>query len=442
MRAKRSIINIIYNMLLYCIIAAVVLQFLITQIMKTKRFSLRACVRNISIVVSIYLTFTKSLIYILCPFLMEIFIELLRFNGYHFDKYVATEYLYSDLFEDIFQNQTKIISNYSEGNYNGLIGFNTENHEEQNIYYIKKWAKETYDESYKKISKDFYDDKGELQNGESIKLQSEINKFKLICDICKINKNMRILEIGFGKTDLMKYIRQNFGISVVGVSISNEQVSYAKANGFEAYHLNSWDMTSEQLGKFDLVLHCGSLEYVRLSGQDPQQIYTNFGNIIKKLLVPGGKYFVTSLHFNPDYAIKTFDFKDFYNVLLLWRGNDGAYPIGKDGYTKYMEQIGFKTIYQEERTNDYFIYSVLWIGNLICGYTDFRKKNYLLNITKILYKTIAAPYYLDSFLTYMPCKDYNLQPWIWQFVPRSRNGKLQSFATLQYILFANDEEEI
>ena len=50
-------------------------------------------------------------------------------------------------------------------------------------------------------------------------------------------------------------------------------------------------------------------------------------------------------------------------------------------------------------------------------------------------KTIAAPYYLHSYIQYTPNPyDYCSCAWMWQFIPKTRQGKYSSFVTLEYIL--------
>jgi hypothetical protein len=136
------------------------------------------------------------------------------------------------------------------------------------------------------------------------------------------------------------------------------------------------------------------------------------------------------------YDYKLLHQSDIINLYLLWRGNDGAYPSGKDGFSQYLEQIGFNKIYHQERTNDYYIYSILWMSSIHSSQTDLCRTGYkLINLFKALMTTIAAPYYIHSYLTYMPYKNANKQPWTWQFIPQYKNGKWISPTSLQYLLF-------
>jgi ubiquinone/menaquinone biosynthesis C-methylase UbiE len=57
---------------------------------------------------------------------------------------------------------------------------------------------------------------------------SKVTRNTIISGICKIKKGMKILEIGFGEGDFMNYIRKEYNIDIVGVSIAEEQVKLVK----------------------------------------------------------------------------------------------------------------------------------------------------------------------------------------------------------------------
>ena len=65
--------------------------------------------------------------------------------------------------------------------------------------------------------------------------QAQINKLDLICRKLHLKPGMNVLEIGCGWGSFAKYAAENYGVSVHGVTISKEQVNYAKksCNGLE-----------------------------------------------------------------------------------------------------------------------------------------------------------------------------------------------------------------
>jgi cyclopropane fatty-acyl-phospholipid synthase-like methyltransferase len=247
---------------------------------------------------------------------------------------------------------------------------------------------------------------------------------------------MRILEIGFGEGDFMLYLRKYYNINPIGVSISSEQVDLVKSRGFTAYYMNSWNMTKEVLGTYDLILQCGNLEYIKCTGES-EDVYTKFCNIIYQLLNPNGKYFITCIHFNEKFKMKTT--YDIINCYLLWSGNDGSYPYGKYGFSKHANNIGLKTIHQEDRTNDYFITTVIFMSYLQCmKNNECTNSISFMGILDAIVKTIADPYYIHTYLCYSPRKDFYWLPWQWEFIPQNIKGINNEWitpVTLQYILF-------
>lgn len=422
------------NPIIIIIILVLILQLFVTYALtNTREFSYRALIRNQSIAISIYLAITyKNGLFILIPFIVEIILEYLKLKGYHMEKYISTKYQYNDYWREINKNDS-IFSNFSEGNYDNIIGLNTRDYSQENIKKILDWSLYTYNYSLQNKPSYLIDINGRKHDGYELKKITDDNKFKLICETCKIKHGMKILEVGFGEGDFMIYLRKHYNINPVGVSISSEQVELVKSRGFTAYSMNSWNMTKEVLGKYDLILQCGNLEYILCTGESNTK-YIDYCNIIKKLLNKNGKYFITCIHFNEKFG--KMSLYDNIRCYFLWSGNDGRYPRGKDGFTKYAEQAGLKTIFQQDRTHDYFITTILFMSFLRCSKNNKCVNMFYFNdFLNALFKTIAGPYYLHTFLCYTPTNDFNWCPWQWEFIPQYKNNEYVSPVTLQYILF-------
>ena len=434
------------NILLLVIVITITFQIIITYLFtKTQRFSIRATLRNLSFTIAIYYAIkTKNYFLLLIPLFLECIVEYIKYNGYDMDPYVATEYQYSDFWIDR-SRKNPIISNFSEANYDGILGFDTTDNSSENNKKIYEWCKKTYLESLKKQKTVLHDANDNIvPEPKILKKIADDRKFKLISQKCNIKPGMRILEIGFGDGDFMDYIHKHYNIRPVGVSISNEQVKFVKDRGFEAYHMNSWDMTPEKIGTFDIIIQCGNLEYILRCGQNEDETYTKYSMIIKKLLKDNGRYFITCCHTNDDFYkhIKSIDgvsylqVLDFYlHIYFLWSGNDGLYPNDKNNFSKNANKIGLKTIYREERTHDYFINMILFFSyfqtynnNLVTTFT-------LSSLSDALLKTIAAPYYIHTYLCYLSTNNYIWCPFTWEFSPQNINGKWKQPVTLQYIMF-------
>ena len=426
------------------IFITLIIQLIVTYMFtKTKRFSIRALVRNLSIVFAIYFSIIlKNYFFLLVPLILEFIIESFKYNGYDMDPYVATEYQYSDFWMDR-SKKNPLISNFSEANFDGIMGFNTTDNSSENNKKIYDWCKKAYLETLNKPKSVLYDMNNKLvPEPKKIKKIVDDRKFELISKKCNIRQGMRILEIGFGDGDFMDYIYEHYKIRSIGVSISHEQVKKVKNRGFEAHHINSWDMTPEKLGTFDVILQCGNLEYILRSGQDPEKIYTKYSTIINHILKPNGKYFITCCHSNEIYFKSKnwidYSFEYYLRAYFLWAGNDGFYPKFKNGFSKYANKIGLKTIYQEERTNDYYINMNFLFSQFQsydgCNVTSFSVSS----LCDALIKTIAGPYYIHTYLCYLSTYNYIWTPFLWEFAPVNINGVWSPPITLQYIMFEKE----
>ena len=144
--------NINKNIFLIVIISVIIIQVCVTYLFtNTKKFSIRALIRNLSIGICIYFYIMFKEIYILLiPLLLEIIIEIAKWNGFHIEKYIATEYLYSDYFHDLSIETDTIYTNYSEGNCDKLFGFDTKDHSSDNVKKILDWSEQVYNDAYDK----------------------------------------------------------------------------------------------------------------------------------------------------------------------------------------------------------------------------------------------------------------------------------------------------
>jgi hypothetical protein len=268
--------------------------------------------------------------------------------------------------------------------------------------------------------------------------KSQINKYKWIVDNLGITSKSKVLELGFGKIDLMRYIRDNTGATVEGTNLSLEQIKKAKNNGFKCYHINHENLGDyiNVLDKYDVIITNGTLEYLVNLGEDNIK-YKTFSDSVYELLVPGGKWYTTTIHVSDEFLKEkywrhsTTLFKHYmkndnflmniYNLYYLAIGNEGSYPVGKDGLTKEISKNKFDVILQQDRTIDYLLFSYNW---LICQINKDRRDSFYEKIkknTKHLICYLVAPLYEASYNCYTPTLNWKYQPWLWQFL-RQKNG--------------------
>ena len=404
-----------------------VIQMILTYFCtNTKRFSIQAYIMNLAWIYGVYFTYkTKKFKFLLIPiFLRFLFLIFNNFYG-NIPSYITTDYLYGDFFENINKNN-KCVEHYTEGDNNDLLPFNTLNNNKEEEMKIQDWATKMYHDAQN-------DSKDNMINTE-LMIKSNTNKYKWIVENLGITSNSKVLEMGFGKRDLMKYIRDNTGATVEGTNLCLEQIHQARKEGFKCYHIKFDDIKDniDVLDRYDVIITNGSLEYL-VNTNDSEDKYKTFSENVEKLLVPGGKWYTTTIHLSDDFGKKgrlmhrllkyysTHDdtFMNLYNLYYLALGNEGSYPVGKDGLTKYAKNLD--VILQEDRTIDYKIYAY---NLIICQIKKNHKKSLSEKIVSSLKHSICffvAPLYDASYMCFTPSRNWRYQPWIWQFL-RQKNG--------------------
>ncbi len=113
---------------------------------------------------------------------------------------------------------------------------------------------------------------------------AQIAKMDLICRKLKLREGMRLLDIGCGWGGFARFAAENYGVSVVGVTISKEQEKYAKKFCKDypvEIRLQDYREVSE---KFDCISAIGMFEHVGCLN------YKKYMEIIQHNLVDGGLF--------------------------------------------------------------------------------------------------------------------------------------------------------
>lgn len=122
-------------------------------------------------------------------------------------------------------------------------------------------------------------------------------KLELVCRKLNLKPGMSILEIGCGWGSFAKYAAETYGVSVLGVTVSKEQVALGMelCQGLPV-ELRLQDYREVQ-GTYDAVLSIGVMEHVGYKN------YRTYMQVVDRTLKPGGTAFVHTIGSNV--SIKT-----------------------------------------------------------------------------------------------------------------------------------------
>jgi len=119
--------------------------------------------------------------------------------------------------------------------------------------------------------------------------EAQRKKMDLICRKLDLRRGMRLLDIGCGWGGLARYAAENYGCSVVGVTISREQQAYADlhCHGLPVeIRLQDYREVDE---KFDRIVSVGMLEHVGAKN------YRNYMAVARRCLADGAFFLCHSI---------------------------------------------------------------------------------------------------------------------------------------------------
>lgn len=127
--------------------------------------------------------------------------------------------------------------------------------------------------------------------------QAQRNKYRLICEKVGLKPGMRVLEIGCGWGGFAAYAAGEFGVAVVGVSLSKEQINYAQAKYKDLHETRRIDLRlmdyraiPKNFGEeFDAVVSIGMFEHV-----GPRN-YDDYMRIAWGAMKPAGVFLLHSI---------------------------------------------------------------------------------------------------------------------------------------------------
>lgn len=184
-------------------------------------------------------------------------------------------------------------------------------------------------------------------------------KLDLICRKLDLKPGMRLLDVGCGWGSMALHAAQNYGVDVVGVSLSREQVEYAKARVADAgltehIEVRVQDYRDVDDGPYDAISSIGMSEHVGLANLPVYAAH------LHGLLKPEGRFLnhaIASVKSLPDKVVDAPGFIDRYIF------PDGEIlPLSKT--VDALERSGFETRDSDALREHYALTLRAWVANL------------------------------------------------------------------------------
>ena len=119
--------------------------------------------------------------------------------------------------------------------------------------------------------------------------QAQINKLDLVCRKLHLKPGMKVLEIGCGWGGFAKYAAENYGVNVHGITVSKEQMDYAKESckGVDVtFELKDY---RELNTKYDAIVSIGMFEHVGFKN------YRNYMKVARRCLNEDGLFLLHTI---------------------------------------------------------------------------------------------------------------------------------------------------
>ena len=104
-----------------------------------------------------------------------------------------------------------------------------------------------------------------FERGATTLAEAQLAKLRLLCRKLQLKRGMRVLDIGCGWGGLAKFMAKEYGVTVVGITLSEEQAVEARerCKGLAVeIHVMDYRDAPNELGQFDRLVSVGMFDHV------------------------------------------------------------------------------------------------------------------------------------------------------------------------------------
>ena len=214
------------------------------------------------------------------------------------------------------------------------------------------------------------------RNGRAAYLAAQERQAEYLLDQACCHEGTRLLDIGCGYGRIVEHARRR-GAAAVGITISPPQVAHCRARGLAVHEMNYRNILHRADGSwehsFDAIVANGSLEHfvqaADAAAGRADEIYEEMFAICRRLLVDGGRFVTTAIHFckagqfipaeilRGPYAHPRRSPN--YQFAMLVKRFGGWYP--EPGQLQRCAAGRFELVHEEDGTHDYYLTSEYWL---------------------------------------------------------------------------------
>ncbi|MFJ4784675.1 class I SAM-dependent methyltransferase [Streptomyces sp. NPDC088794] len=185
------------------------------------------------------------------------------------------------------------------------------------------------------------------------------DKLELVCRKLDLTPGQRLLDVGCGWGSMAVHAAREHGVSVVGITLSQEQAAYARKRVAEEgltdrVEIRVQDYRDVADGPYDAISSIGMAEHVGA------ERYLEYGRDLYRLLKPGGRLLNHQIARRPQSDESAYNLDGFIDAYVFPDGE--LAPIGST--VTQLERAGFEVRDVESIREHYALTLRRWVANL------------------------------------------------------------------------------
>lgn len=185
------------------------------------------------------------------------------------------------------------------------------------------------------------------------------DKLDLVCRKLGLGAGQRLLDVGCGWGSMAIHAAREYGVSVVGITLSQEQAAYARKRVADEgltdrVEIRVQDYRDVADGPYDAVSSIGMAEHVGA------ERYLEYAEVLLKLLKPGGRLLNHQIARRPQRDESAYDLDEFIDAYVFPDGE--LAPLGTT--VTMLERAGFE-VRDVESIREHYAHTLRrWVTNL------------------------------------------------------------------------------